>query len=336
MAKQAPLNAVDVAPYTPPSANEIVIQTKAMAINPADVHIQKMGILITDYPAILGCDVAGEVVEVHPSLADVYSVGDRVISSTNCVERKDGTYCYSGFQEYVVLKAPKIAKIPKDVEYKDAVVLPLGVQTAASCMFHEASLGLKAPTMDTTKPGTGQTVLVWGGSSSVGSCAVQMLAQAGYEVVAVTSTKNHDLVKSLGASVCFDQADPTILVDIVSYLMDKDVTGAFDAISHDSTLRSICEILSQVDGEKLASSVRPGAENSATNGVKIVTNFLVPREAYLQLWRITWAWLEKAMAEKMVKYMPPAEVAGHGLESVQSAINLLAKGVSAKKLVVMI
>lgn len=78
--KQHPVNAVKIAPYTAASDNEIVIKVKAMAINPADVKIQQMGMLITDYPAILGCDVAGEVIEVGPSLADVYNVGDRVIS----------------------------------------------------------------------------------------------------------------------------------------------------------------------------------------------------------------------------------------------------------------
>jgi len=335
-AKQALVNAVEAAPYTPPSVNEIVIKTKAIAINPSDVKIQKMGILITAFPAILGCDAAGEVVEVHPSLAGVYSIGDRVISSTNCLEQRDGTYCYSGFQEYVVLKAPKIAKIPDGVDYKDAVVLPLGLHTAASCLFHEASLGLEAPTLDGSKLGKGQTVLVWGGSSSVGSCAVQMLRQAGYEVAAVASGRNHDMVKSLGASICFDQADTTIVDDIVAYLKGKDVAGAFDAVSQEPTLNAICDILSQVEGKKVASSVKPGAERSAKKGVRIVTNFSIPGDARFQLWKTTWMWLEKAMAEKRIQYMPRAEVVGHGLESVQPAVDLLAKGVSAKKLVVTI
>ena len=104
MTKQSPVNVVDSAPYTSPSAKELVIKTKAIALNPADIVVQKLGILSEDYPAILGCDVAGEVVEVHPSLADVYSISDRVIGAASCLNRKDSTYCYSAFQEYVVLK----------------------------------------------------------------------------------------------------------------------------------------------------------------------------------------------------------------------------------------
>ncbi|KAL6910039.1 GroES-like protein [Trichoderma evansii] len=318
--KQHPVNAVKTAPYTAASDKEIVIKVKAMAINPADVKIQQMGILITDYPAILGCDVAGEVIEVGPSLADVYNVGDRVISQT----------------KYVVLKSPRIAKIPDDVEYKDAVVLPLGVSTAAGCLFHESNLSFRAPTLNGTKPGNGQTVLVWGGSSSVGSCGVQMLSLAGYEVVAIASKRNHDMIHGLGASICFDQADSTTRDDIVAYLKGRNVIGAFDAISSDSTIETICGILEQAGERKLMSSVRPGAEQLTQNDVKIVTNFSMSPEGYAQLSQSTWKWLEKSMSEKTIKYMPQAEVVGHGLESVQPAVDRLAKGVSAKKLVVII
>ena len=160
MAKQSPVNIVDAAPYTPPSANELVVKTKAIALNPADVAVQKLGILVQDYPAIVGCDVAGEVVEAHPSLSDVYGVGDRVIGAASCMHRKDGTYCYSAFQEYVVLKLPSIAKVPKGVAYEDAAVLPLGINTAASCLFMDETLGLKAPAIDGTKAGQGKTLLV--------------------------------------------------------------------------------------------------------------------------------------------------------------------------------
>ena len=44
------------------------------------------------YPAILGCDVAGDIVEVHPSLAGVYRIGDRVVGAAVCrCSARDGT-----------------------------------------------------------------------------------------------------------------------------------------------------------------------------------------------------------------------------------------------------
>jgi NADPH:quinone reductase-like Zn-dependent oxidoreductase len=334
-AKQSSVNVVDSAPYTSPSTNELVIKTKAIALNPADGAVQRLGILLKDYPAILGCDVAGEVVEVHPSLADVYHVGDRVIGAASCLNRKEDKYCYSAFQEYVVLKLPSIAKIPEEVAYEDAAVLPLGINTAASCLFMDKTLGLKTPSIDGTNASQGKTLLVWGASSSVGSCGVQMATHAGYEVVGVASKRNHEMIKGLGASVCFDQSDPTLVDDIVTYLNGKEVVGAYSAIASDSALNAMCEILDRSGGRKLVASVRPGAEEKATKGVKIITNFATDI-ASSDIGRTIWQWLSKAMEEDRIKYMPQSEVVGKGLEHVQQAVDLLAKGVSAKKLVVSI
>lgn len=286
-----------------------------------------------DYPAILGCDVAGEVVEVHSSLADVFDIGDRVTGAATCLDRKDGRYCYAGFQEFVVLRLPCIAKIPKKVAYEDAVVLPLGINTAASCLFMDETLGLKAPSVDGIKVGRGGILLVWGASSSVGSCGVQMATHAGYEVVGVASRRNHDMVQALGATMCFDQSDPDVVGDIVTYLSGKEVVGAYDAVSNDATLNTVCEILDNSRGRKLVASVMPGAEGKATRGVKIVTNFATDM-ASSEFFKATWQWLDKVMEENRIKYMPPSEVIGNGLEHLQQAADLLAEGVSAKKLVV--
>ncbi|MCJ1416039.1 hypothetical protein MMC32_002374 [Xylographa parallela] len=334
-AKQSPTTVVDTAPYTPPSAHELVIQTQAVALNPADVAIQKLGIILHAYPAILGCDVAGEVVEVGASLADAYAVGDRVLGAATCMKRKDGAYCYAAFQAYVVLAAPSIAKIPDAVAYADAVVLPLGINTAASCLFMGATLGLQAPSVDGAITSRGQTLVVWGASSSVGACGVQMAAQAGYEVVGVASRRNHAMVRGLGASVCFDQSEAALVDEVVAYLEGREVVGAYDAISKDATLNAVCEILDRSGGRKLVAAVMPGAEAKATKGVKITTNFGVDM-ANSELSTTVWQWLGKAMAEKRILYMPQSEVVGQGLEQVVQAIDLLAKGVSAKKLVVLV
>lgn len=151
MSKQSPINTVEYAPYTSPSINELVIKTRPIAINPADWVIQQIGALVDDFPAILGRDAAGEVVEVDSSLASTYNIGDRIIGMTNCLVRKSGLYCYPAFQESVVLKMPTIAKIPEGVAYEDAAVLTLGINTAASCLFVEQTLGLEAPLIANNK-----------------------------------------------------------------------------------------------------------------------------------------------------------------------------------------
>lgn len=342
--RQAPQMVVDSAPYTSPDANELVIRTRAVAFNPVDWGIQALGILIDQYPAILGCDVAGEVVEVHPSVADTFSIGDRVLGMASPLRTKNGVFCYAAFQEYVILKVPYIAKIPQTLQFKDATVLPLGVNTASTCLFISACLGLRLPGTqaqpqqdDKGQQEKREALLVWGASSSVGSCGVQLATHAGYEVVGIASRKNHDLVKQLGAKECFDQADPALVDHVVRSLEGKYLVGAYDAISKDDTLASVCEILDRAGGRKLVAAVMPGAEAKATKGVKITTNFAV-----FDHFETTgdakhlWTWLEKALQDDTFKCAPPADVVGHGLDHVQKAVDVLKQGVSAKKLVVTI
>lgn len=334
--KQSPQNVVDDAPYTEPSTNELVIKATATAINPADFMIQKLGILINEYPAILGCDVAGEVVQVHPSLEDQFKIGDRVVGSAQPLRPKGDCYCYSAFQEYVVLQAPCIAKIPTGVSYKDAVVLPLGFNTAASCLFTAETLELPGPKIPMPEHGVNGHFIVWGASSSVGACAVQLATAAGYAVVGVGSTKNHGMIQDAGAVKAFDQSNANIVQDIAESLKGKEVAGAFLAVNSEDALKCMCNILDIVGGKKFISSVVPGSEAWATAGVKVTTNFMSGAGSRLKCQGVVWPWLNEAMERGDMKYLPKPEVVGNGLGDIQKACDLLEKGVSAKKLVVLI
>ena len=338
MAKQDPEFVVGDAPYTPPEAKEIVIRTKAMAANPVDWGVQQAGVLVETYPAILGCDVAGEVVEVGPwdGGEAPFKVGDRVFGSSTPLVQKGTTYHRAGFQDYVVLTADTTAKMAEEVSYVDAVVLPLAINTAASCLFPKPLLGLSMPTLDGTKPGLGKTLIVWAASSSVGSAGVQLAAQAGYEVVGVASKHNRDMVLALGAAAFFDRSDSNVVNDVVAYLHGKDVVGAYDGISNESTIPPLCEILDRSGGRKFIAAVYPDADQHAIKGVQVVLNFALddPAAVGADINPRVWAWLEGAMKDGRIKCMPQAEVVGTGLGDVQKAVTLLLQGVSAKKLVV--
>ena len=67
------------APMPKPGPDGVVIQNKALAVNPVDWKIQDYGIFIKEWPAILGTDMAGEVVEVGENVKNVKK-GDRVIA----------------------------------------------------------------------------------------------------------------------------------------------------------------------------------------------------------------------------------------------------------------
>lgn len=69
---------VDKAPMPSAGPNEIVVKNAAVAINPLDTHMQDVGVFVQNFPAIFGCDVAGEVYETGPGV-ERFQKGDRVI-----------------------------------------------------------------------------------------------------------------------------------------------------------------------------------------------------------------------------------------------------------------
>lgn len=73
----SPLQVGD-APMPVAGPGELVVQNKAVAINPLDWHMQMAGVFVTKFPSIFGCDVAGEVFQVGPGV-DRFKRGDRVI-----------------------------------------------------------------------------------------------------------------------------------------------------------------------------------------------------------------------------------------------------------------
>lgn len=171
----------------------------------------------------------------------MFEPGDRVIGQAGALQ----DYKYSAFQDYVVLEMPLLAKILDKAKFSDAVMLPLGVRTAASCLFEPEMLGLELPP---GRAGHGKTLLVWGASSSVGSCGVQLATAAGYEVFAVASERNHSFVRSIGAAQCFDYKDANLIETMVKSLSGKDIVGAYDAISRETTLHALCDVLHQSGG----------------------------------------------------------------------------------------
>ncbi|OAP57402.1 hypothetical protein AYL99_08140 [Fonsecaea erecta] len=317
---------VEEAPYSHPSAYEIVIQNKAVGINPGEVSVQKLGVRVNGYPSILGSEVAGIVEEVGSGLTSVFKPGDRVVARANRMVANK----YAGYQEYVVLSPPLLARIPDHIKFTEAVVLPVGMTTASSCLFDSTTLGLEMPP---GSGGQGKTLLIWGASSAIGLAGVQLAAAAGYEVFGVASRHNHELVKSVGATRCYDRHSVNVVDEIVADLKGKEIVGAYDAISQKETTTALCEILHRSGGRKLIAAVLP-VEDYVKHDVVIKTNFTVNVEKSGIGQHIWQDFLEPGLASGAVQCKPDAEVVGSSLDDIQKGLNLLAKGVSAKKIVV--
>jgi NADPH:quinone reductase-like Zn-dependent oxidoreductase len=332
---------VSEAPYSTPHKNELVMKVHAIAMGPADGGIQKVPGRINHYPAILGCDVAGEVVEVGATAAEHYKIGDRVVGAASPLRpRPNGLYATSAFQQYVVITLPAASKIPTNVAYTDASVLPLAINTAASCLFPPEMLSLDLPALG-DKPSSKGTLIVWGASSSVGIIGVELAYAAGYTVLGIASPHNHDLVRSAGATTVFDQADDVVVSKITAHLKSTNATvvGAYAGISNEATLVPLCDILhacteAGLQTRKFIASVFPNTEQYARHGVEIKLNFAYAFGDDKTVETKVWKWVEDALAVGELKCLPPPQVVGYGLESIDGAVEMMRKGVSGKKLVV--
>lgn len=179
---------------------------------------------------------------------------------------------------------------------------------------------------------------MWGGSSSVGACAIQAAKAAGYTVAATASTKNFGLLQEIGAEYMFDYNNETVVDDIVAALQGKgEMVGVFCAIGSPAVLAQCAAVVGRLEGRKHVATVRPPgfpALEAWPEGIEISNNASITI-AKNEVGRAIWGeWLEGALADGSMKCRPHYEVVGKGLEGVQGALDVMSKGVSAKKLVV--
>ncbi len=214
-----------VASFPSAQSDELATRTRALAVNPMARRVQTSGQLMTPYlhnPAILRSDVAGDIVAVGAQVTR-FKISDRVVGFAASTDKTRNRSAKGAFQTHVVLLEHMTAAIPDALPFADAAALPLGISTAACALFPRDFLALNAPAKGA--PGTGQMVLVWGGSTSVGTNAVQLAVAACYEVIATASPRNFELLKQLGATAVFDYRSPTVVADISAALRGKTVAG---------------------------------------------------------------------------------------------------------------
>lgn len=328
--KANPLSVSDAAIPTP-DAHEVVIQSKAAAINPVDWKVQDYGLFYesADYPTVLGTDAAGIVHAVGSGVTN-FRPGDRVLAHLDGLANKKASN--GGFQLYPKTNQAFVAKLPDSVSFVEGAVLPLALSTAAAGLFQKEYLALPHPAKDAQR--TGDVLLIWGGSSSVGSTAIQLASAAGVEVATTASPRNNDYVKSLGATHVFDHSSSSVVEDIVKALQGKKFLGVYDAISEEATIKKSAEVASKLDGKKFVATVLPPPEKGLPEDVKANGLFALTI-AGNDVGPAVWGkYVPQALADGSLKPKPDPLVVGKGLESVQEGLNKNKAGVSAKKVVI--
>ncbi|KAJ5930357.1 hypothetical protein N7466_005850 [Penicillium verhagenii] len=324
-AKAHPFKVHEAPTYTP-EHNEILVKNHAVAINPVDGSLQAKAWWPMNYPTILGQDVAGEVVTVGPNVTR-FKAGDRVVG--HAVGMATKRIQDNAFQAYTILQTNMASKLPDNISYKDAAVLPLGLSTAASGLFQDDFLKLQLPTEPRGRPG--EALLIWGGAGSVGSNAIQLGAVTGYEVFTTSSPKNFDYVKRLGAAQVFDYQSPTVVEDLVTALKGKTLAGAMDCVGFAGTALTV-GVVAKTDGHKFVSTVKGGFQ--APEGITVKSVFGTSIKDNHVGKAIYEDFLPLALEAGFFIPAPAPLVSGSGLEDIQAAVDLQAKGTSAQKVVV--
>ena len=173
-----------------PADDQLLVKVRAASVNPLDWHfvegtpylMRAMGVgLRKPKDTRLGVDFAGTVEAVGKNVTK-FKPGDEVFGGRN-----------GAFSEYVCVREPRaVAVKPPNITFEQAASVPIAAITALQ--------GVR----DKGKVQPGQKVLINGASGGVGTFAVQIAKSYGAEVTGVCSTRNLEMVKSLGADHVID------------------------------------------------------------------------------------------------------------------------------------
>jgi NADPH:quinone reductase-like Zn-dependent oxidoreductase len=169
--------------------DEVLVRVRAASANPADWHFMRglpyimrpQSGLAKPKNSVLGRDVAGQVEAVGKDVTQ-FRPGDEVFAN---VEGR-------GFAEYTSVSEGFLVLKPANLTFEQAAAVPLAALTALQ--------GLR----DAGQLQSGQKVLIIGASGGVGTFAVQIAKSFGADVTGVCSTRNVEMVRSLGADHVID------------------------------------------------------------------------------------------------------------------------------------
>jgi NADPH2:quinone reductase len=208
------LEYTDVAEPEMVSPTQIKVRLHAAGINPIDTKLRDRGIFFPDnYPAILGCDGAGEVIELGPAVTD-FAIGDEVWFCHGGLGREQGNYA-----EFTVLEAAEAARKPDALDYVQAAATPLVLITAWEALYERARI--KA----------GQDVLIHAGAGGVGHVAIQLAAQRGARVITTVGDEDKaEFVRGLGADEVIFYRDQDVVEAVTSLTGGKGADVVFDTV----------------------------------------------------------------------------------------------------------
>lgn len=220
---------------------EVLVQVKAISINPVDVKTRAgggvAGLLKDIQPIIPGWDIAG-IVSV--SASPLFKEGDEVFGMVNFPGHG------KAYAEYVAALATQLVLKPKNISFEDAAAATLAALTAWQAFHLHANLK------------KGDKILIHAASGGVGHFAIQLAKAAGAYVIGTSSAANKDFVLSLGADEHIDYKTvrfEEVLQDL-DFILDTNggdyVTRSIPVLKNGGTVITITGKVSEENLQKAA------------------------------------------------------------------------------------
>ncbi|KAG7406786.1 Trans-enoyl reductase ACTTS2 [Fusarium oxysporum f. sp. rapae] len=224
----------------------VYVKVAYAAFNPTDRLALDVNAFGDD--AVLGCDFAGKVVDVHSTVKKL-KPGDSIAGFVWGGEIK-GLGAYS---MYTIADERLSFKIPANTNPAEASSVPLAANTAWLALFSDDCLALKP-----NKTENKSFLLIWGGNTTVGYFAIQLAKLHGIEVATTCSPRNFDKMRQAGATHVFDYNDEKVVSKIRSAL--PNLQHVFDTVGNETSSATAARSISQPEG--VLCTVRPGKANT--------------------------------------------------------------------------
>ncbi|HEY7317964.1 MAG TPA: zinc-binding dehydrogenase [Candidatus Binatia bacterium] len=206
-------------PIPDPKAGEILIKVEAASLNRADLGLRKGTYRISAdaLPLIPGREFAGTVEKLGAGV-DEYRVGERVVAYPSL----------GGYAEYAVAKTSEVRPIPDGVTSAQAAATPTVFLTAWFGLLTDGNLKV------------GDWLLVQGGSSGVGTAAIQIAKQLGAKVIATSGSEEKcRRLRQLGADVTIDVSQTDFLPELMRATNNRGVDVVLEMIGGEVYQKSL-------------------------------------------------------------------------------------------------
>lgn len=346
----------------PKTDDELVVEIRAIGLNPVDWKSIDYNFAIPELPYIAGRDFAGVVVRA-PTAPGRLRVGDLVLSpSTDYRDIRK-----SAFQEYAISTQHNVAKLPQNVPTTHGA--SIGVAYVAAALALGVSLGLNLPKVsgqdeadlweavrklpqdaipidvaaeclssieNSERPQQGDWIAIYGGSSTSALFISEIARLAGLKVILLADFAKHgERLGEREGSILVDSHDPIRAINIVRAITKEKLRFAVDTVGKETAGHLVQMLQADAQEERRAHLVGlTGVPKEKADGIVFHS---VPIKLFHEVPSIgltLMTWLEKALETQAIA-LPEVEHAEGGLEGINAALDRMRNGeISGRRLVI--